>query len=68
MADNKQKIYVKGSAKEVGNYGVIAASIKLEQLQEFADHKGYVKISIYKKREVDQYGNTHYITIDQGKN
>lgn len=66
MSQNKNKIYVKGNAKEIGTFGTIQASINVNQLQEYADQKGYVKVLIQKKRETDQYGNTHFIVIDQG--
>jgi hypothetical protein len=66
------KEYV-GSFKEKsinfnGNtFEVIEASFKqkdLERMLEIAQKsKGYANISIAKKQEPDQYGNTHYATM-----
>jgi|TARA_R100000231_G_scaffold40384_1_gene35225 hypothetical protein len=64
-----EKNYV-GSGKKVGNYDLVNFSIQLDKLNDFAfemNGKKYVKLSMGKKKEVDQYGKTHSIWIDEWK-
>ena len=68
MSEHHNKIYAKGSAKEVGRYGSLMVTLNIEQLQEYMDSKGFVKVMVFKKRDPDQYGNTHYLTIDRPYN
>lgn len=65
MEEKHSKVYAKGSAKEIGKNGAIMITLKLDQLKEYMDSKNYVRLVILKKWEPDQYGNTHYLTIDR---
>ena len=70
MSEQKDKIYV-GSGKSKFDGDQVAVSVCLSDLQkefifEYNDKK-YVKLIVQKKREVDQYGKTHYVAIDTFK-
>tara|TARA_R110002126_G_scaffold2643_3_gene14877 strand:- start:1113 stop:1364 length:252 start_codon:yes stop_codon:yes gene_type:complete len=70
MSDSKEKIYV-GSGKSKFDGDQVAVSVCLSDLPkewifEYNDKK-YVKLLVQKKREVDQYGKTHYVAIDTFK-
>ena len=64
--EKKKKNYLKGSAKQrdfgPDNY-IINIDLLLSDLQAKCpvNERGYVKISISKLKEPDQYGNTHSI-------
>lgn len=65
------KRYVKGSAKEhiFDNGG---SNIHIDILKSDFDtlpvnERGYVKLTISKLKEVDQYGNSHTITLNDWK-
>ena len=51
-----------GRGKEFGQYGNIKIGLKMSDL--VANDKGYVNLVIGKKRETDQYGNTHSVWVD----
>ena len=60
-----EKNYIKGIfIKEVGNYGHLNVNIKLtdfiEQVKPLVGEKGYVNLTIAKKKEAGKYGDTHY--------
>ena len=62
-----EKKYV-GSGKRVGNYDLINFTISAEKIQDaFVEYNGkkYLKLSIGKKKTVDQYGKTHSVWIDE---
>ena len=40
-------------------------SVNLEKLQQYANEKWYVNMTMSKRREVGQYGDTHYFTLNQ---
>ena len=40
-------------------------SINVEKLQQYANDKGYVNMVMSKRREVGQYGDTHYFTLNE---
>ncbi len=40
-------------------------SFNLEKLQQYANEKGYVNMTMSKRREVGQYGDTHYFTLNE---
>jgi len=63
------KTYIKGSFKEIdGKYGsFFNMSFKLEDLQELANDKGYINLTISKRKEVGQYGDTHSIVLNEYK-
>lgn len=64
MAETKKKNYIKGSAKEhvFDNGGsVIHIDMKLEDLKKIANERGYVKVTVSKLKQTDDYGNTHSV-------
>jgi len=40
-------------------------SINVEKLQQYANEKGYVNMTMSKRREVGQYWDTHYFTLNE---
>ncbi len=40
-------------------------SFNVEKLQQYANEKGYVNMTMSKRREVGQYGDTHYFTLNE---
>jgi len=64
MADKK---YV-GNGKENGDYGIINVSVCLSDVnqQDITEYEGkkYLRLSVGRKREVDQYGKTHSVWIN----
>jgi hypothetical protein len=68
MDENKAKKprkYIKGSAKEPefsrDRGDIINIDIYVPELEDFVNEAGYAKITIYRRREIDDYGNTHYM-------
>ncbi|MBT3726354.1 hypothetical protein HOG21_01260 [bacterium] len=39
-------------------------SFNLEKLQQYANEKGYVNMTMSKRKEPGQYGDTHYFTLN----
>lgn len=67
MEQNKPN-YIGSRIKAIdGKYGeFLAVELKKADLQELgADRYGYIKLVIRKRREADQYGNTHYAVEDK---
>ena len=67
MENKKEKIYV-GNGKEKFEGNMVQISVCLTELPkehvfEF-DGKKYIKLNVVKKKEVDQYGKSHYIEVD----
>jgi hypothetical protein len=64
MAD---KIYC-GSGKEKFDGNLVEISVCLSDLPKNKifeyNNKKYIKLKIVKKREIDQYGKSHYVEID----
>ena len=60
MADKK---YIGGSAKAVSTQydEILNLSLKLEDMQAIANEKGYVNMTVLKRKEPGQYGDTHYV-------
>ena len=60
MADKK---YIGGSAKAVSTqYGeILNLSLKLADMQDIVNEKGYVNMTVLKRKEPGQYGDTHYV-------
>ena len=58
-----EKKYIKGSAKAVETkYGeIINLSLNLDELNSCQSESWYIRLSIMKRKEADQWGNTHYI-------
>jgi hypothetical protein len=42
-------------------------SFNVEKLQQYANEKGYVNMTMSKRKEVGQYGDTHYFTLNEWK-
>lgn len=68
MSENKAKKprkYIKGSAKEPefsrDRGDIINIDVYVPELEDFVNEAGYAKITIYRRREIDDYGNTHYM-------
>ena len=62
------KTYIDGaSCKAInGQFGeFFNISFNIEKLQQYANEKGYVNITMSKRREVGQYGDTHYFTLNE---
>jgi hypothetical protein len=62
------KTYIDGtSCKAVqGQFGEFYnISVNIEKLQQHANDKGYVNMTMSKRREVGQYGDTHYFTLNE---
>jgi hypothetical protein len=39
--------------------------VNIEKLQAFANEKGYVNMTMSKRKEPGQYGDTHYFTLNE---
>ena len=62
------KTYIDGtSCKAIsGQFGeFFNVSVNIEKLQQYANEKGYVNMTMSKRREVGQYGDTHYFTLNE---
>ena len=60
-------IYINGTQiKEIsGEYGsFFNMSIKYDALKEHVNEKGYINMTISKRKEVGQYWDTHYATLN----
>jgi len=62
-----EKIYV-GNGKQVKDYDMINVSLCLsdipkEHINEFQGKK-YIKLTVAKRREPDNYGRTHAVSVD----
>ena len=64
------KTYIKwASCKAIqGQYGeFFNISFNIEELKKYANEKGYVNLTMSKRREVGQYWDTHYFTLNEYK-
>ncbi len=62
------KTYIDGtSCKAIsGQFGeFFNISVNIEKLQQYANEKWYVNMTMSKRREVGQYGDTHYFTLNE---
>jgi hypothetical protein len=62
------KTYIDGtSCKAIsGQFGeFFNISVNIEKLQAYANEKGYVNMTMSKRREPGQYGDTHYFTLNE---
>jgi hypothetical protein len=66
-----EKKYVGNSRNQQGKYGEIQKiSFSRKDLQLMMDNlkeKGYINLNRIEKKEPDQWGNTHYLVIDEWK-
>jgi len=58
-----EKKYIGGSARAISTqYGeIMNLSLKLEDMQKIVNEKGYVSMTVMKRKEQGQYGDTHYV-------
>lgn len=64
------KTYIDGaSCKAInGQYGeFFNISFNAERLMQYANEKGYINITMSKRKEPGQYGDTHYFTLNDWK-
>lgn len=64
------KTYIDGSsAKAIAgqHWEFFNLSFNLEKLSQYANEKGYVNVTMSKRKEVGQYGDTHYMTLNDWK-
>ena len=64
------KTYIDGSSCKAinGQFGeFFNMSFNLEKLQQYANEKGYVNMTMSKRKEPGQYGDTHYFTLNDWK-
>ena len=62
------KTYIDGtSCKAInGQFGeFFNMSFNIEKLQQYANEKGYVNVTMSKRKEPGQYGDTHYFTLNE---
>lgn len=69
MAADKQYLKCSAKEKEFRTGGsVIRLGVKVEDLIAFAkqhgNERGYLNLSIIKRRSVGQYGDTHSVSLD----
>ena len=71
--EKQEKIYV-GSGVEKFDGDLVQTSVCLTDItnnaKEFIfefEGKKYIKLNVVKKREVDQYGKSHYVEVDTFK-
>lgn len=66
MATNKR--FVKAFVKEIESTHGSFFSLEMEK-EDFnnlpTNDRGYVKLNIFRKKEADQYGNTHYVALNE---
>lgn len=59
-----------GSGKEVAGYDLVNVTLKKSDLDgNFFNYNGaeYIKLTVGKKREADQYGKTHAVWLNEYK-
>jgi len=64
------KTYIDGaSCKAInGQYGeFFNISFNAERLMQYANEKGYINVTMSKRKEPGQYGDTHYFTLNDWK-
>lgn len=66
MSDKK---YISGSARAVQTqHGeILNLSLRLADMQAIVNEKWYVNMSIMKRKEIGQYGDTHYVVENDYK-
>lgn len=66
MPDKK---YITGSSKQVTTqyWDILNLSLKLSDMQAIVNEKGYVNMTVLKRKEVGQYWDTHYVVENDYK-
>ena len=63
-----EKTYIEGtSCKAInGQFGeFFNISINVDKIKQYANEKGYVNMTMSKRKEVGQYWDTHYFTLNE---
>ena len=69
MSNQKERAYV-GKGKQVGEYDLVNISLRKSQLDpHFYEYNGdqYIRLTVGKRKEVDQYGNSHTVWVNDYK-
>lgn len=71
MPENNEKIYV-GNGRSFGEFGQIGISLCLSNLpkEHFTTDKNgkkYIKLNVSPRKEPDNYGNTHSVSVNTWK-
>lgn len=64
------KTYIDGTSCKAINgqfWEFFNMSFNIEKLTQYANEKGYVNMTMSKRREPGQYGDTHYFTLNDWK-
>ena len=64
------KTYIDGASCKAVNgqfWEFFNISFNIEKLSSYANDKGYVNLTLSKRKEVGQYGDTHYFTLNEWK-
>jgi len=64
------KTYIDGTSCKAINgqfWEFFNMSFNIEKLSQYANEKGYVNVTMSKRREPGQYGDTHYFTLNDWK-
>lgn len=59
-------IFIKQTSEFYTNININLANFN-EWAKEFADEKGYIKLTIGKKKEVGKFGDTHWCALNEWK-
>ena len=65
-----EKIYIKTVKAKESQYGIklsFKADELIKQIQENTNEKGYINLELKKRKDVDKYGNSHYLEVDTFK-
>ena len=69
MTNTSTKNYIKGSAKSVATkYApILNLSLKLADLAQIVNEKGYVNVSVFQREHTSPYWETHYVIANDFK-
>ena len=62
------KTYIEGTSCKAINWQFgefFNMSFNLEKLSQYVNNKGYVNMTMSKRKEPGQYGDTHYFTLNE---
>jgi len=63
-----EKIYVGNGKKKEAKFGDIIklsfSEADLDTLKQNLNERGYVNLDCCERKQIDKYGNSHYMTID----
>jgi len=58
VGNGKEKVFDNGSS-------LVNIGLKYSDLANFVNEKGWINLTVGKKRETDQYGNTHAVWVNE---